>query len=366
MREIIVDLGERSYPIRIEPGCLNKIISMLERQNPVTQVAVISDETVSSLYGDRVMSALESENIPASLYCVADGESSKSLNTANTLYTRLIEDRFHRDGLILALGGGVVGDLAGFIASTYLRGVRFAQVPTSLLAQIDSSVGGKVGINHQLGKNLIGSFYQPEFVLIDPVALKTLKTREVYAGLGEILKYGLIGGDPFISFLETSLDKIMLLEDVDLLSEMIETCCHMKADIVSKDEREGGWRRVLNLGHTVGHALELVTGFSHFRHGEAVVHGLHWAAWSSVRRGHLNDLDYHRISQLLDKVPTPPVPGEITAQDLLSAIQSDKKQTGQGIHIILLDAIGTPRIEKIDRFKQDDIQPWLQERCNQK
>lgn len=359
MSTVKVDLGSRSYPIRIRSGCLSDIVSMLQERKTVDQIAVISDETVSSIYGEKLLSILKDGKLSASLYIVPDGESSKSLNTSNTLYTRLIEDGFHRDGLILALGGGVIGDLAGFIAATYLRGVRFAQIPTSLLAQVDSSVGGKVGINHALGKNLIGNFYQPEFVLIDPLVLKTLDQREIHAGLGEILKYGLIGGNPFFAFLENLMDQLLTLGDLDLVGEMIKTCCQMKADVVAQDEREGGWRRVLNLGHTVGHALESATGFNYFRHGEAVVHGLDWASWISVKKGYFKEENYQRVRRLLQCIPIPKISENISTENLLKAIQSDKKQTSQGIHLVLINDIGQPRIEKIPGLTEEDIQPWL-------
>ena len=275
MKIVGLELGERSYPILIQNNILFHIPLHLKGHAPTEQTIIISDQSVSKLYGQTVIDALKAAGIQTDLFIVPDGEDSKSWKTMGNLLTRCIQAGLKRDGLIIALGGGVIGDLAGFVAATYLRGVNFVQIPTSLLAQVDSSVGGKVGINHPLGKNLIGNFYQPKLVLIDPMTLATLDKREMWAGMGEVVKYGLIWNEPFFKQIETSLNTLVHLKDTDAVADMLAFCCRAKANVVEQDEKEGGLRRILNFGHTVGHALEAATDYHYFKHGEAVVHGIH-------------------------------------------------------------------------------------------
>ncbi len=356
MKIVGLDLGERSYPILIQNQILRKIPLHLKGHAPSSRVIVISDETVSGLYGQTVIDILQSENIQADLFTVPDGEDSKSWETMGALLTRCIQAGLKRDGLIIALGGGVIGDLAGFVASTYLRGVQFVQIPTSLLAQVDSSVGGKVGINHPLGKNLIGNFYQPKMVLIDPSTLSTLDRREMWAGMGEVIKYGLIWSDAFFSKIERDLPLLSDLKDMDAVGEMLAFCCRAKADVVEQDEKEGGLRRILNFGHTVGHALEAVTDYHTYKHGEAVVYGMRWAAWVSWQLKLISQSDFNRIEALLLKFPVPPLPPNLTAENLADKTKIDKKQTGKGLHLVLLESIGKTRIEQVN-----DISGWIAE-----
>ena len=359
MKKILVKLGPQSYPILIIPGGLSGVGPMIQAKKLGRQAAVISDHTVSKLYSEKVMQSMTNSGIDSTLHVVPDGEGSKSFARLNKLYTGLIQAHLRRDGLIVALGGGVVGDLAGFAAATYLRGVRWVQVPTTLLAQVDSSVGGKVGMNHPLGKNLIGSFYQPRFVLSDPSVLATLHTREMWSGLGEVIKYGLIFSERFFSFLEKNLNLLAELSNDDLVVKTAAFCCKAKADIVKKDEKESGLRRILNFGHTLGHALEAATDFRYFRHGEAVVHGIHWASWVSWKKGELSRPVFQRIENLLQRCPLPKIPKRLNADALASHIQRDKKQSEKGLHLVLLADIGKTRIKPTDNTLEL-IKEWLE------
>jgi 3-dehydroquinate synthase len=358
MKMISLDLGDRSYPILIEPGLIENVLPYIRTYTPTQQAVIISDHTVSSFYGEKVRNALATEGIETELFSVPDGENSKSWESMGNLLTRCIQAGLRRDGLIIALGGGVIGDLAGFVASTYLRGIRLVQIPTSLLAQIDSSVGGKVGINHTLGKNLIGNFYQPKLVLIDPMTLRTLDKRELGAGMGEVIKYGLIWSEPFFTQLKTNFDVLIGLKDMTLVTEMLAFCCRVKADVVEKDEKENGLRRILNFGHTIGHALEAVTGFQTFKHGEAVIYGMHWAAWVSWKERLIPENLFVRIESLLSRIPVPPLPADLTPEHLTDKIRIDKKQTEKGLFIILLEAIGKTTTRQTNDIS-DAVTGWL-------
>ncbi|MBN2105341.1 3-dehydroquinate synthase [bacterium] len=354
MKIVGLELGERSYPILIQNNLLTKITIHLKGHAPTEQAVIISDQSVSQLYGETVSSALKNAGIQTDLFIVPDGEDSKSWKTMGNLLTRCIQTGLKRDGLIIALGGGVIGDLAGFVAATYLRGVNFVQVPTSLLAQVDSSVGGKVGINHPMGKNLIGNFYQPKLVLIDPMTLTTLDKREMWAGMGEVVKYGLIWDEAFFKQVEDSLHTLIHLKDMEAVADMLAFCCRAKADVVEKDEKEGGLRRILNFGHTVGHALEAATDYHYFKHGEAVVHGMHWAAWVSRQEQFISESEFNQIESLLKQFAIPVLPDNLVAENLISRIKIDKKQTGKGLHVVLLEAIGKTKILKVE-----DMTPWV-------
>jgi 3-dehydroquinate synthase len=355
MSSVRVLLRERSYDIRIEPGILSRIGSLTGKGDPV---AVITDRTVSKLYGNGVMTSLRDAGFHAHLFVVPDGEGSKSYAEFERLHTELIRTGLKRDSLIVALGGGVVGDLAGFVAATYLRGVPFVQVPTTLLAQVDSSVGGKTGINHPLGKNLIGSFHQPRLVLIDPNSLKTLDRRDLWAGLAEVVKYGLIWDAGFFEFLEEKLESLFRLENPEDVIHMLTTCCQIKAEVVGQDEEETGLRRILNFGHTLGHALEAVTEYGYFRHGEAVVYGMRWAAWESERQGILPASELERIDRLLARFEVPPIPENMDAASLAAKTRLDKKQSAKGLNLVLLERIGkTQTVQVMDLT--DAIKGWL-------
>jgi 3-dehydroquinate synthase len=350
MKEVAVSLAERSYSILIEPGLIEKAGLLINEKKPGVQAAVISDRTVSGLYSKPLVESLRAERINAALFTVPDGENSKSLQQTERLYADLIKFGLKRDGLIVALGGGVVGDLAGFVAATYLRGVPLIQIPTTLLAQVDSSVGGKVGVNHPQGKNLIGSFYQPKLVLIDPLVLDTLPLRDRWAGAAEVLKYALIRDSSFFDLLDRELENIIALENLELVSDVLSACCQIKSDVVEKDERESGLRRILNFGHTVGHALEAASGYDYFRHGEAVAYGMAWAVQFSRDNGLIEKSQFERMDALLRRFPLPPIPESVTPEILMQKIRLDKKQTAAGLQLVLLKEIGETVTVQTDDF----------------
>ncbi len=340
MKTVRVRLDNRTYDIFVQSGILDEVGKWIRETVPTSHAVIVSDQTVSQLYGTRVQSALENEGIKTSLHTVPDGENSKSTEQLHALYDAFFQVGLRRDGLVIALGGGVVGDLAGFAAATFLRGVPFVQIPTTLLAQVDSSVGGKVGINHPFGKNLIGSFYQPKCVLIDPDVLQTLPTRELWAGAGEVMKYALIRDGDLFRLLEEHLEKLFCLEETELLESVITRCCQIKAWVVEKDETETELRRILNFGHTLGHALEAETQYAYFRHGEAVVYGMQWATQLSWSLGLISEKELVRIQAVLQRFPLLPIPECVTLEGLMKRIGVDKKQTATGLRVVLLKRIG--------------------------
>jgi len=337
MRELIVNLGERSYPIYIGKGLLSceKIFSDLVDS---AQIMIVTNTTVESLYLEKLNRTLNRYK-PRSMV-IPDGESYKTLDTMNTIITRLLDNRFNRDCCLVALGGGVVGDITGFAAACYQRGASFIQIPTTLLAQVDSSVGGKTGVNHPQGKNMIGAFYQPCGVIIDIGVLDTLADRELSAGLAEIIKYGLIRDEEFFIWLENNI--VGLIErDGDCLIHAIERSCRNKAEVVSADERESGIRAILNLGHTFGHAIETQLDYKGWLHGEAVATGMLMAAELSCRMGWLNKETVHRINSLLEKASLPvKLPAAIKGKRLLDTMTIDKKSRKGKMRLVLLQGIG--------------------------
>lgn len=353
-------MNEHSYPIIIGSDILNLTGDYIQTHYPVNRVAVITDETVKSLYADVVMASLRNADITATLHTIKPGEESKSWQMLNQLHTEMISSKLRRDSLIVALGGGVVGDLAGFAASTYLRGLPFIQIPTTLLAQVDSSVGGKTGINHPMGKNLVGSFHQPRLVLIDAMTLRTLDTRDFWSGMAEVIKYGIIWDSILFDDIVAHIDEISTLEDTDRLCDMIAHCCEIKAEVVRQDEKETGLRRILNFGHTIGHAIEAVTDYNTFKHGEAVIYGMRWAAWVSWQKELIGPHDYSKIETCLQKIPVPPLPSHIDAALLDKKTQLDKKQTDSGLQLVLLNDIGKTVI-KTENDLLGLIEGWLHE-----
>jgi 3-dehydroquinate synthase len=349
MRIVNVNFGNRTYPIIIEVDGFSNAAKEILRLCDAKNFIIISDENVSSFYFDKLKTALEHKEIKCHLYKITPGEESKSLATAEQIYTWMLANRFHRDDVIIALGGGVVGDLAGFIAATFLRGIRWVQIPTTLMAQVDSSVGGKVGVNHPLAKNSIGAFYQPQLVWIDPITLKTLPQREIYNGLAEVIKYSLILDQELFDFLEINFNEILVLENFELLIHVIRTCCRLKSMVVEKDERESDYRRILNFGHTIGHALENITGYRYFRHGEAIAWGMLAATAISQKKLSLTDDQFIRIQNMINLLVKPSLPLDITADQIVQAIQSDKKMTIEGLKFVLLENIGNCRVEVIDK-----------------
>ena len=300
MRKIKVELGKNSYNILIGTNLNNEIKNFIKSANFSKKAMLVTDTNVESLKGNDIKSILEESGLEVKLVTVPAGEPSKSLQEAEKIYTAAIEFGLDRKSAIFALGGGVVGDLTGFIAATYLRGVPFVQIPTSLLAQVDSSVGGKVAVNHKLGKNLIGAFYQPKAVFIDLDCLNTLMKREIGSGLGEIVKYGVISDMDFFTYLEKNFYKILTLDN-EYMEHVVARSCEIKADVVSKDERESGLRRILNFGHTMAHAIEEASNYTGYAHGEAVAVGMIGAMYISHKLGRIDSDSLGRLESLIDK-----------------------------------------------------------------
>ena len=347
MQTVNVNLGPRSYPIHIGSEILAHAGELLKQAGLRGKVAIVSNPTVAQLYLDVIHNALSQSGYEVLPLLVADGEEHKTLHSLQTIYDGLIAARLERRSCVLALGGGVVGDLAGFAAATYLRGVPYVQVPTTLLAQVDSSVGGKTGVNHAEGKNLIGAFYQPKLVLIDVALLKTLPRRELIAGLAEVIKYGVIEDSALFALLEERIGELIEL-DVGLLMQTIATCCAIKAEIVEADEREDDSRAVLNFGHTIGHALEAVTGYRQFLHGEAVGIGMVKAAMLSRRQGFLDPGSFERIIQLIKKTGLPTeLPAGVSLPGLIEAMEVDKKAAGGKIKFVMCAGIGETRFHAL-------------------
>src|SRR2546427_3260601 len=304
MQTLTVNLGDRSYPIHVGEGILPRAGEFLSQAGLRGKVAIVTNPTVAQLYLDAVHEALTDAGFEMIPILIPEGEEHKNLKTLASIYDRLITERLERNSCVMALGGGVVGDVAGFAAATYLRGIPYIQVPTTLLAQVDSSVGGKTGVNHQNGKNLIGAFYQPRLVLIDVEVLPTLPRREFVAGMAEVIKYGIIEDPHLFAFLEQNLAGFLALSS-ELVEEIIATSCAIKAKVVEKDEREEDYRSILNFGHTVGHALEALTGYGRFLHGEAVAVGMVQAASISLSQGFCDERSLGRIRQLITAAGLP-------------------------------------------------------------
>ena len=320
MRTLKVDLGSRSYPIHIGENLLTQN-DLLSPHINGKQVVIISNDTVAPLYMKTLLATLE--NLQAHKIILPDGESYKTLTTIESIFDQLLEIKCARDVTIIALGGGVVGDITGFAAACYQRGVNFLQIPTTLLSQVDSSVGGKTGVNHPLGKNMIGAFYQPQCVIADISTLRTLPTRELCAGLAEVIKYGLIAKKPFFSWLENNIDRLLEL-DSNAIEYAVEQSCLCKAEIVASDEHEkNGQRALLNLGHTFGHAIETGMGYGNWLHGEAVGCGMVIAAQFSAKLGWLSDNDVSKISKLISMASLPTqLPKEL--KDIGEAVLTSK------------------------------------------
>jgi 3-dehydroquinate synthase len=323
MERLTVDMGERSYQILIGFADLDQLGANLRALNLAARLCLITNNTVGRLYGGRVKSVLADYGYAVGYYEVPDGEEYKTLQSAAAIYDHMVITGMERGSAVVALGGGVTGDLAGFVAATYMRGVPLIQVPTTLLAQVDSSVGGKVAVNHPRGKNLIGCFYQPRLVFADLQTLRTLPEREIRAGMAEVIKYGVIWDSTFFTFLEQHLDRILSLEP-DALMEAVRRSCAIKAEIVSRDEREQGLRAILNFGHTIGHALESLTDYRVYRHGEAIAAGMAAAASLAAGRGMLEAADRERLVALLRRTGLP-VSFPYPARDLLELLSHDKK-----------------------------------------
>jgi 3-dehydroquinate synthase len=347
MKTLTVNLGERSYPIYVGQDILSRAGEFLRMAGLPGRVAVVTNPIVAEFYLDRVSQSLNHAGFEVTPVLIPNGEEHKSHASLTTIYDSLVNARLERKSCVLALGGGVIGDIAGFAAATYLRGVPYVQIPTTLLAQVDSSVGGKTGINHQHGKNLIGAFYQPRLVLIDVDALTTLPPRELIAGLAEVIKYGIIEDAELFHLLENKVDRLIGL-DRELLIQVVTTSCAIKARVVEQDEREDDYRAVLNFGHTVGHALEAATEYREFLHGEAVAIGMVKAAAISSRYGFCDQRSLGRIRGLIEKAGLPAgLPENVTAASLISAMEIDKKSAGGKIKFVVCAGVGQARFHSL-------------------
>ena len=351
MAPVNVATSAGQYPIHIAAGRLKQIAESVPAN--ATRLVIISNPVVDGLYGDQLRQALEAANKPVMTIIVPDGEAFKSLDTLGTLYDRMLAEKLDRRAIVLALGGGVIGDMAGFAAATYMRGIRYMQIPTTLLAQVDSSVGGKTAVNHPLGKNMIGAFYQPISVDIDIDVLRTLPAREVSAGLAEVIKYGLILDSAFFEWCEQNVSQLVSL-DPEALAYAIARCCELKAQVVSEDEKETGLRAILNLGHTFGHAIEAGLGFGTWLHGEAVGCGLVQAAVLSGKVLGLPEADIERVRQLVRAIGCPDVAPDLGESNWLDYMQGDKKTEGGEIRYVLLQSIGQAvvRTAPLDQVQQ--------------
>jgi 3-dehydroquinate synthase len=338
MRSLNVALDARSYPIHIGAGLLARSDLILSHLK-APLAAIVSNETVAPLYLAGFSAALRDRGVRVTEIILPDGEEHKNWQTLSRIFDALLENRCERATTVIALGGGVIGDLAGFAAASYQRGVPFIQAPTTLLAQVDSSVGGKTGINHPLGKNMIGAFWQPRLVLADTDTLKTLPDRELHAGLAEVIKYGLIRDLPFFEWLESNMDKL-LARETGALIYAIERSCANKAEVVAEDENESGVRAMLNLGHTFGHAIEAGLGYGNWLHGEAVAAGIMMAVELSRRLGWLSSGDCDRTAALLQRAGLPTQGPALGADRYLDLMALDKKVASGKMRLILLKKIG--------------------------
>lgn len=339
MRKVTVDLPSNGYDILIGEGLEEEIVSFFGNAGFSSRALILSDTNVGKIYGEKIAELLRRAGKQPSVLLVPAGESSKSLAEAEHAYTKAIEVGLDRKSAIVALGGGVVGDLAGFIAATYMRGVPFVQIPTSLLAQVDSSVGGKVAVNHRLGKNLVGAFYQPKRVFIDLACLATLPRRELFTGLGEVVKYGVIYDEAFFAYLEAHAEAVLAMQ-LPATEHIVLRSCEIKAEVVSQDEKEAGLRAVLNFGHTLGHAIEKETHYVRYNHGEAVAVGMMGAAYLSREMGLVGSEEVARLRGLLEKFSLPTQAEGCTEEGMYKAIFHDKKAVDGKVKWILMEGVG--------------------------
>ena len=356
MPTLNVDLGERSYPIYIETGLFNQagfLLSAIQGK----QCAIVTNETVAPLFLNSIKKPLSEAGISAFDIILPDGEQYKTIEYFNIVLTQLLENRAARDTTLIALGGGVIGDMGGFAAACYQRGIPFIQVPTTLLSQVDSSVGGKTAVNHPLGKNMIGAFYQPKAVFIDTNSLSTLPEREFCAGMAEVIKYGIMYDGDFFHWIENQ-SSIIKNRDADALRYVIATCCAIKAEVVNLDEKEHGVRALLNLGHTFGHAIEAEKGYGVWLHGEAVAAGMVLAARLAMLRNWINESEFRRIESLLEVFNLPiSGPLDMSTQHYIQHMQHDKKVLSGKMRFIVPTSIGEAKV--IDDVTNDELSAIL-------
>ena len=343
MKDIFVDLGKDSYNIIIDKGILNQVGTLISKVISPRKAIIVTDKTVAPLYGNIVLGSLSECKFDVKLVSIEPGEGQKAIATAEELYESLFDHEMDRKSLIVALGGGVLGDLAGFVASTFMRGIPFVQIPTTLLAQVDSSIGGKVAVNHPRGKNMIGCFYQPKLVFIDTATLQTLPKAEIIAGMVEVIKYGMIKDPVFFEYIEKHLPEIMELDDI-ALEKIIHDSCMIKAQIVELDEKEEGLRAILNYGHTIGHALEALTSYKKYRHGEAVAMGMIYATKIAREMNLADGTVLERQESLLKELGLSLKDNELNPNDIVRILYQDKKTTGGKLRLVLPTRIGDVKI----------------------
>jgi 3-dehydroquinate synthase len=353
MRTLTVELAERSYPIHIGAGLIARA-ELITAHLTQKRAAIVTNTTLERLYLQPLVSALDAAGVKTMPVVIPDGEAHKDWRTLNTIFDALLDARCERGTTLIALGGGVVGDIGGFAAALYQRGMPFIQVPTTLLAQVDSAVGGKTAINHPRGKNMIGAFYQPQVVIADTDALKTLPERELAAGLAEVIKYGFIRDRAFLEWLEANLDRL-LARDAEALAYAVEQSCRNKAEVVAADERESGVRALLNFGHTFGHAIEAGTGYGTWLHGEAVAAGMVMAARLSERMGYLDDADVNRVVRVLERAGLPVAAPDLGRERYLDLMGHDKKVEGGKLKFVVLKAIGNAIISEAPAAPLADV-----------
>ncbi|MFQ5587866.1 MAG: 3-dehydroquinate synthase [Nitrospiria bacterium] len=347
-KPIHLDLGKNSYDVHIAEGEIDRIGERLQSLSFKGKVAVVTNPKIEGLYGGRVNKGLKKSGYRPIVIQIPAGERYKTLKQIGRIYDRLVAERFERKDVLVALGGGVIGDMTGFAAATFLRGVSFVQIPTTVVAQVDASIGGKTGVDHPNGKNLIGAFHQPRFVSSDPAVLSSLQKREYRSGLAEVVKYGVIADAGFFQYLEQNSRKIRAL-DLDKVSHCIERSSEIKARIVQSDERESGLRKILNYGHTIGHAVETLTGYRSVKHGEGVAMGMIAASRLSVQLGLLSPHDVERQISLLRAFGLPTRLPDLDPGAILDVMLGDKKVVGGEIHFVLPKKIGSVEIMKVDK-----------------
>ncbi len=353
-----VDHGDKSYPIYIGRDLLSDK-TCFEKHISGQQVMVVTNSTVAPIYLDKVIKLLDKFN--AEVTILPDGEQYKTLETTNIIFDALLKSKFDRSATLIALGGGVVGDITVFAAASYQRGVNLIQIPTTLLSQVDSSVGGKNGVNHELGKNMVGTFHQPQAVIIDIDTLETLNDREFSAGMAEIIKYGLLGNVDFLLELEKNVDAIMN-RDKNLIIDVVYRSCEDKANIVAEDEFEHGKRSLLNFGHTFGHGIENILGYGAYLHGEAISIGMYMAAKLSELEGNLSVDDVERVKNILTKAKLPcSIEGEVSSENLINAMSIDKKAIDGNIRLVLLKYLGDSYLS--DSYSQENFQQVISNFC---
>ncbi|MBD3183920.1 3-dehydroquinate synthase [Candidatus Poribacteria bacterium] len=340
MHQIHVELGKNSYPIYIDDSNLSKFGSVLKRHLSLKKITLVTNETINGFYGNIICDSILSSGIQVEVVIIPDGEEYKSLEWAGKLFDSFVDFGMTRHSGVVALGGGVIGDLAGFAAATFMRGISFVQIPTSLIAQVDSSVGGKTAVNHPRGKNLIGAFHQPKFVFIDVSVLKSLPERELKSGFAEVIKHAVIMDKELFEYMDDNVDKIMDI-DIQSMEQIVSRSCKDKATIVEQDEKEQNIRAILNYGHTIGHSVESVSGYSYFRHGEAVSIGMAVAARIAVNMGILDDEQEKRQNLILSNYGLPVKFPDLETDEIIKTLYLDKKiKENKKLRFVLAKKIG--------------------------